>query len=72
MTLMVDLSPGEVSMGALRKAAVSADVFITDELFRRAPKKTDYLQEKLALQDLARQPSPARNHMATQWKLIVG
>ena len=30
-----------------------ADVFITDELFRRAPKKTDYLQEKLALQDLA-------------------
>ncbi len=42
-------------MGALRKAAVPADVFITDELFRRAPKKTDYLQEKLALQDLARQ-----------------
>ena len=30
-----------------------ADVFITDELDRRAPKKTDYLQEKLALQDLA-------------------
>jgi len=29
------------------------DVFITDELDRRAPKKTDYLQEKLALQDLA-------------------
>jgi hypothetical protein len=28
-------------------------VFITDELFRRPPKKTDYLQEKLALQDLA-------------------
>ena len=32
-----------------------ADVFITDELDRRAPKKTDYLQEKLALQDLAAQ-----------------
>jgi two-component sensor histidine kinase len=30
-----------------------ADVFITDELYRRAPAKTDYLQEKLALQDLA-------------------
>jgi hypothetical protein len=30
-----------------------ADLFITDELDRRAPKKTDYLQEKLALQDLA-------------------
>lgn len=30
-----------------------ADVFITEELYRRAPKKTDYLQEKLALQDLA-------------------
>jgi two-component sensor histidine kinase len=30
-----------------------ADVFITDELYRRAPKKTDYLQEKMALQDLA-------------------
>ena len=30
-----------------------ADVFITDELTKRAPKKTDYLQEKLALQDLA-------------------
>lgn len=30
-----------------------ADVFITDKLHRRAPKKTDYLQEKLALQDLA-------------------
>jgi signal transduction histidine kinase len=30
-----------------------ADVFITEELDRRAPKKIDYLQEKLALQDLA-------------------
>ena len=30
-----------------------ADVFITDELDRRAPKKIDYLQEKLALQELA-------------------
>ena len=28
-------------------------MIITDELERRAPKKTDYLQEKLALQDLA-------------------
>jgi two-component sensor histidine kinase len=30
-----------------------ADVYITDELKRRPPKKTDYLKEKLALQDLA-------------------
>ena len=30
-----------------------ADVFITDDLARRAPKRTDYFQEKLALQDLA-------------------
>ena len=30
-----------------------ADVFITDELDRRAPKKTDYLQEKMALKELA-------------------
>jgi predicted acylesterase/phospholipase RssA len=30
-----------------------ADVFITHELNKRPPKKTDYLQEKLALQDLA-------------------
>ena len=30
-----------------------ADVFITHELYKRAPRKTDYLQEKLALQDLA-------------------
>ena len=28
-------------------------MFITDELDQRAPKKTDYLQEKLALQDVA-------------------
>jgi len=30
-----------------------ADVSITEELYRRAPPKTDYLREKLALQDLA-------------------
>ena len=38
-----------------RKAAVPAGVFITDELLLRQPKKTDYLQEKVALQDLALQ-----------------
>src|SRR5436305_2036061 len=32
-----------------------ADPFITEQLLLRTPKKTDYLQEKLALQDLARQ-----------------
>jgi PAS domain S-box-containing protein len=37
---------------ALPKLSI-ADVFITDELERRVPKKTDYLREKLALQDLA-------------------
>jgi two-component sensor histidine kinase len=31
----------------------TADVYITDELDRRFPKKSDFLQEKLALQDLA-------------------
>lgn len=30
-----------------------ADVYITDDLFARAPKKTNYLEEKLAIQDLA-------------------
>ena len=30
-----------------------ADVYITDELDRRVPKKIDFLQEKSALQDLA-------------------
>ncbi|HWK95330.1 MAG TPA: HWE histidine kinase domain-containing protein [Pseudolabrys sp.] len=30
-----------------------ADVYITDELGHRAPTKTDYMQEKLALQELA-------------------
>lgn len=30
-----------------------ADVYISDELERRAPKRTDYFQEKRALQDLA-------------------
>lgn len=31
----------------------AGDVFITHELYKRAPRKTDYLQEKLLLQDLA-------------------
>ncbi len=42
-------------MSALLHRLSTADVFITDELHRRPPRKTDYLQEKLALQDLARQ-----------------
>ena len=32
---------------------LASEVFITAELARRPPKRTDYLQEKLALQDLA-------------------
>ena len=47
-------APERVSANSSRKA-VPASVFITAELLRRPPKKTDYLQEKLALQDLARQ-----------------
>lgn len=34
-------------------ARPATDVFITEELGRRAPRKTDYLQEKLAIQELA-------------------
>jgi two-component sensor histidine kinase len=41
----------------LRQTSTPIDVFITDELRRRQPKTTDYLLEKLALQDLARQMS---------------
>lgn len=47
--------PSPQSKIGFHSAAEPLDVFITDELLRRAPKKTDYLQEKLALQDLARQ-----------------
>jgi two-component sensor histidine kinase len=36
-----------------RQDGAISDVFITEELDRRAPKETDSLQEKLALQDLA-------------------
>src|SRR5277367_5061165 len=45
---------GELSMDILQTLEPSiASVFITDELERRPAKKTDYLQEKLALQELA-------------------
>jgi two-component sensor histidine kinase len=40
-------------MNVVRKKWSIEDVYITDELAKRAPKKADYLQEKLALQDLA-------------------
>jgi hypothetical protein len=42
-------------MGALRQVLSPDDVYITDELQHRPAAKTDYLQEKLALQDLAQQ-----------------
>ena len=65
MELVTELSIPP-SIAVLREAVAECDVtesdiFITDELLRRAPTKTDYLQEKLALQDLARQmiDSPA-------------
>jgi two-component sensor histidine kinase len=41
-------------MNDLVPASTPTDLFITDELLRRPPKTTDYLQEKCALQDLAR------------------
>jgi two-component sensor histidine kinase len=40
-----------------------ADVFITDELALRAPKKVDYLQEKRALQELAERMADAPENM---------
>ena len=49
MALIANSSP-QISDGA-----VASDVFITNELHRRPPKTTDYLQEKVALQDLALQ-----------------
>ena len=42
-------------MSELLETPMPADLFITDELHRRPPRRTDYLQEKCALQDLARQ-----------------
>jgi len=41
----------------LVESEAPADLFITNELPKRTPKKIDYLQEKLALQDLAAQMS---------------
>ncbi len=40
--------------GSLDHVSKQPDVFITNELERRAPRLTDYLTEKLALQDLVR------------------
>ena len=43
-------------LSARKKEELSiADVYVTDELNRRVPKKADYLKEKRALQDLAAQ-----------------
>jgi len=39
----------------VERLGVTETVYITDEMFRRAPKTADYQQENLALQDLARQ-----------------
>jgi len=54
MSLSSEVPSSRSNIG-FQSATAPADVFITDELLRRAPKKTDYLKEKLALQDLARQ-----------------
>jgi len=40
-----------------------ADVYITDELHRRTQKKANYLQEKLALQDLAARMADQPEHV---------
>ena len=55
MDLELADSPVRVASIAALRSAAPADVFITEQLLLRAPKKTDYLQEKLALQDLALQ-----------------
>lgn len=44
-------------------AAGVSDVYITDELARRPAAKVDYLREKLALQDLARQMVDQPDHV---------
>jgi hypothetical protein len=46
-----------------------SDVLITDELRNRPPAKTDYLREKLALQDLALQMA---DHPAEVLPRLVG
>ena len=48
---MIRKKPMEPS--AVATSAAFSEVFITGELARRAPKRTNYLQEKIALQDLA-------------------
>jgi hypothetical protein len=48
-------SSRKASIVATAAHIVPEHIFITEELHRRAPKKVDYQQEKLALQDLARQ-----------------
>jgi two-component sensor histidine kinase len=42
-----------MDFNALQKPAVSfSDIYITDQLLKRPPRRADYLQEKIALQDL--------------------
>lgn len=55
MDLELEAPPARMVVRDALLGVVPADVFITEQLLLRAPKKTDYLQEKLALQDLARQ-----------------
>jgi len=55
MSLELEALPATVVLRDALLGLAPADVFITEQLRLRAPKKTDYLQEKLALQDLARQ-----------------
>lgn len=47
------LSPEGTTDVALPQPSLTADIYITEELDRRRQKKANYLQEKLALQDLA-------------------
>ena len=49
-------APGNTADSS-QQVSASVDVFITDELQRRGPRKADPLQQKQALQDLARQMS---------------
>lgn len=74
MTVVELPFPGKGST-LLNDAAPTA-VFITDELLRRPPRKTNYLQEKVALQDLALQmafhPAEVLPHLVDLAILICG
>lgn len=51
-------------MGAVRHETLTpADLYITEELDRRAPKKADFRQEKMALQEIAAHMAASPEHV---------